>query len=230
MIMRKPVVDYSCFRLNKINAPQFSHLKLLSAWPCYFAMYFITEQFIPADKCYVMHCALDDIIPFNELFVVPYVLWYFLIAGSLLYFALYDVDGFRKLMKYIIITQITAMFIYIVFPNRQDLRPDTLPRDNFWCDCLAVLYSIDTNTNVCPSLHVAYSLGIASTFMKSNVPAKLSKCIISAFCLLVCVSTVFVKQHSVLDTLVAIPMCLLAEIAIFGKSYWKKKLCRIKNA
>ena len=221
--MRKPVVEYSQLRFRRLNEPQFSHLKLLSAWIAYFAMYFATEQLIPAEKCHVVHCALDDVIPFNEIFIIPYVLWYLLVAGSLLYFALYDVDSFKKLMKYIIITQVLAMAIYIVFPNRQDLRPEIFPRDNFLTDCVAFIYTIDTSTNVCPSLHVAYSLGIASTWLKSPVAEKISKVLITAFCLLVCVSTVFVKQHSVLDALAALHVCLLAEIAVFGKDYRKSK-------
>ena len=221
--MRSPAVDYGQFRLKKLNDPQFSHLKLLAAWIAYFAMYFVTERLIPAEKCFVVHCGLDDIIPFSEFFIIPYILWYLLIAGSLLYFALYDVDSFKKLMKYIIITQIVAMAVYIIFPSRRNLRPEVFPRDNFLTDCVSFIYSIDTNTNVCPSLHVAYSLGIASTWLKSPAPNKVSKALITAFCILVCVSTVFVKQHSVLDGLAALPVCLLAEMVVFAKYYRKSK-------
>lgn len=222
--MKKPLVDYRNFRLKKINEPEFSHLKLLAGWVGYFALYFITESLIPAESCYPVHCALDDLIPFNEIFVIPYVLWYLLVAGSLLYFALYDVDSFKRLMKYIIITQIAAMTIYILFPSRQDLRPAVFPRENFLTDCVAFLYSFDTSTNVCPSLHVAYSLGIASTWLKSPEPKKLSKTLVTAFCLLVCASTAFIKQHSVLDALAALPVCVLAEIIVFGKAYWREKI------
>lgn len=224
--MKRPVVDYREFRLSRINEERFSHLKLLAGWIGYFIMYFITERFIPAENCHVVHCALDDLIPFNEFFVIPYVLWYLLIIGSLLYFGLYDVDSFKKLMKYIIVTQIAAMAIYIIFPNRQDLRPEVFPRDNFLTDCVALLYSFDTNTNVCPSLHVAYSLGIASTWLKSPEPKKLCKALITAFCLLVCASTAIIKQHSVVDAFAAIPICMLAELIAFGKIGWTRKLYR----
>ena len=163
--MRKPIVDYREFRLAKINEPQFSHLKLLLGWVGYFVMYFITEQFIPVDKCFIMHSRLDDIIPFCEVFVVPYVFWYFLIAWSLVYFAMYNPENFKNLMKFIIICQVTAMVIYIVFPNRQDLRPEIMPRDNIFTRLVGLLYSFDTDTNVCPSMHVAYSIGIASVWL-----------------------------------------------------------------
>ncbi len=166
--MRKPVVDHRTFRLSQINDPQFSHLKLLLSWLVFFAFYFLTEQLIPTEKCYVVHSPLDDLIPFCEAFLIPYVFWYLLIVGSLLYFLLHNVDSFKKLQTYIIITQIVAMSIYIIFPNMQDLRPVEFPRDNFLTQCIGLLYSIDTNTGVCPSLHVAYSIGIASVWVKEK--------------------------------------------------------------
>ena len=42
------------------------------------------------------------------------------------------------------------MAVYIIFPNRQDLRPLVFPRDNLLTKGVALLYSVDTNTNVCP--------------------------------------------------------------------------------
>ena len=148
--MKKPLVNYCQFRLSKINQPEYAHLKLLLGWIGYFALYLLTETLIPPERCRPMHCALDDLIPFCEVFVIPYVLWYGLIVFSLGYFLLYNVDSFKKLQSYIIITQIAAMIIYICFPNRQDLRPELFPRDNFFSDIVALLYSIDTNTGVIP--------------------------------------------------------------------------------
>lgn len=220
--MRKPVVDYKAFRLSKINEPQYKHLLFLLGWIGYFALYFLTENLIPYEKCYPVHCALDDIIPFCEYFVIPYVGWYFLIAGSLIYFALYNPDNFKNMMKFIIVTQIVAMIIYIVFPNRQDLRPEVFVRDNIFTDIVRFLYAFDTSTNVCPSLHVAYSIGIASTWLKEKSASKASKIFVVTFCCLVCISVAFVKQHSVVDIFVALPVCLLAEWVAFGRSYWKR--------
>lgn len=220
--MRKPVVDYRTFRLSKINEPQFKHLKYLLGWIGYFTLYFLTEKLIPYDRCYPVHCGLDDIIPFCEYFVIPYVGWYLLIVGSLIYFALYNPDNFKNMMKFIIVTQVVAMAIYIIFPNRQDLRPDMFARENIFTDIVGLLYSLDTSTNVCPSLHVAYSIGIASTWLKEKSASNWCKTFIAIFCFLVCISVAFVKQHSVVDIFVAIPVCLLAEWIAFGNDYWKK--------
>ena len=217
--MRKPELDYREFRLSKINAPQFSHLKLLLSWVGYFAMYFLTENFIPLKNCHIIHCSLDDKIPFCEWFIIPYVFWYLLIFISLLYFLLYNVDSFKKLQVYIIITQIVAMAVYVIYPNCQNLRPDVFPRDNFLTDCLGFLYRIDTNTGVCPSLHCAYSIGIASVWLKEKNISKILKVSVVTAAVIICMSTMFVKQHSVIDFLAAIPVCIFAEILVFKVIY-----------
>ncbi len=222
--MRKPVVDYRTLRLSNITSPQFRHLLLLLGWVGYFLCYFLTENLIPAEDCYPVWCPMDDIIPFNEWFVIPYVGWYVLIVVSLGYFALYNVENFKNLQTYIIITQAVAMVVYVLFPTRQDLRPEVFPRENFLTWIMGIIYSFDTNTGVCPSLHVAYSLGIASTWLKERSASKGVKAFIVIFVILVCLSVSFTKQHSVVDIYAAIPVCLLAEVLVFGKRYWWVRL------
>ena len=185
---------------------------LLFGWAFYLIAFGLTERLIPAEQCHVIHCTLDDLIPFCEIFVVPYVLWYALIAGSLLYFLLYNTNNFRRLQIQFIITQVIAIFIYIAFPNRQELRPDFFPRENVFTWMVALLYSIDTNTGVCPSLHCAHSLSIASVWLKEPSASALFKSLIAALSLLICLSTLFIKQHSVLDFFAAIPVFLIAEV------------------
>ncbi|MBR2615724.1 MAG: hypothetical protein IKC69_03505, partial [Clostridia bacterium] len=160
--------------------------------------------------------------------VIPYVGWYLLIVASLLYFLLYNVENFKRLQIFIMVTQFVAMAVYILFPSRQELRPDVFPRDNVFSDLVGLLYSLDTNTGVCPSLHCAYSIGIGSVWLKEKRVGRLTKALICLFCALVCLSTVFIKQHSALDFFAALPLCLLAEGIACG-SYWKKKWTKKKG-
>lgn len=194
---------------------RYAHLALLWSWVGYFAMYVLTERLIPVERCHVIHCVLDDLIPFCEWFVIPYVFWYLLVAGSLTYFGLRDADSFKKLQVYIIITQVVAMVIYIVWPSCQNLRPDVFARENVLTGLVEFLYAVDTNTGVCPSLHCAYSFGIASVCIKAKSISKGWKIGVVIAVVLICLSTVFIKQHSVVDFLAAIPVGLLAEILVF---------------
>jgi len=218
--MRKPVVSYKNFRLSKLRDPEYSHLLWLLGWIGYFIAYFVTENFIPESECYMVYSPLDDMIPFCEYFVVPYVLWYAWIVGSLLYFMFYNPVSFKNMMKFIIITQVCATIIYVAFPNGQALRPEVFERDNIFTRIIGSLYSFDTNTNVFPSLHVAYSIGIASVWVKEKDASVLWKIFMVVFGVLVILSTAFIKQHSILDAFGALPICIAAEIIVFGKSHY----------
>ena len=221
--MKKPVVDYRQLRLRKLRDPEYSHLLLLLGWVGYFTLYFLTENLIPVERCTPVHMWLDDVIPFCEWFLIPYVFWYVLIVVSLGYFLLYHVDSFKRLQGYIIITQVIAMAAYILYPTRQDLRPETFVNDNFLTRSVEILYAFDTNTGVCPSLHVAYSLGLASVWTKEKDASLLWRVFVVFAVVLICLSTMFIKQHSAVDVFLAIPVGLVAEAVIYRDRYWKRK-------
>lgn len=225
--MRKPVVDYRKLRLSNITSPQYRHLLLLLGWVVYFCLYFLTENLIPVEDCYPVWHKLDDIIPFNEFFVLFYVGWYVLIVLSLGYFLLYSVESFKGLQTYIMITQALAMVCYIAFPTRQDLRPEEFPRENILTWIMGIIYQFDTNTGVCPSLHVAYSIGIASAWLKEKSAAWYVKLLVTVFVIGVCLSVAFTKQHSVVDIFAAIPVCIVAEIFAFRPYYKARKKVKL---
>ena len=227
--MKRPVTDYREFRLSKLNDPRFSHLKWLLGWVGYFIAYFLTENLIPVEKCHVIHSPLDDLIPFCEYFLIPYVFWYVLIVASLLYFMLYNPENFKNLQKYIIVTQVVAMIVYVVYPNRQDLRPEIFANDNVFTQLLGFIYSVDTNTGVCPSLHCAYSIGIASVWLSEKALPRWVKPAVVFAAVLICASTVFVKQHSIVDFFAAVPVCILAELLVFWRSRYAPRLRRLRR-
>ena len=92
---------------------------------------------------------------------------------------------------------------------------------------MGLIYAFDTNTGVCPSLHVAYCLAIVSVMWKDEHLSKPFKVFVTCFSIMVCLSTAFVKQHSVVDIFAALPVVLLGEALIYGKSYWSPKLHRV---
>ena len=216
--MKRPVVDYREFRLWRLNDPRFVHLRLLGGWLVYLVLYFITEHFIPLERCHIIHCALDDLIPFREGFLIFYCYWYALLAGSLLYFLLYDILSFKRLQIYIMITQLVAMAVYILFPSVQLMRPDSFERDNLLTRLAAFIYAFDTPTGVCPSLHVAYSVGIASVWCHRRQSSGPLKAFMVLSAVAISLSTAFVKQHSVVDIFAAVPVCLYAEYLVFGRT------------
>ena len=226
--MKKPAVDYTKLRFSNINSPEFKHLWLILGWVWYLTMYILTEKFVPIEKCHEVHSVVDDIIPFNEYFILAYTSWYFMLVGSLLYFLLYDVKSFVNAQKFIIATQVIGIATYIIWPSVQYLRPTTFEHENFCTFLLGLIYGVDTPTGVCPSLHVGYSLALLSVWLKKKDIKPVWKVIMTLWVILICLSVMFVKQHSFIDVWAAVVMCALIELVLFGKDY--KKLFSKKEA
>ena len=93
---------------------------------------------------------------------------------------------------------------------------------------MGIIYSADTPSGVCPSLHAAYSFGILSAWLKEKEATPLFKGFIAVSVILICLSILFVKQHSAVDVAAAVPVGILAEVIAYG-SWWKKRLKERKN-
>ena len=203
------MIDYRKFRFSKLNTPQFSHLKLLLYWPLYGLAFFFVER-VSTDRAWrVMHCALDDLIPFCEYFVIPYMLWFVYLIGMLLYTLLCDIPAFKRLMWFTIFTYSVTIFIYLVYPTCQNLRPTSFERDNIFTRFLTYFYQFDTNTNVNPSIHVIGSLGVMFTAwhtkrFEKSLPWKILFTVVGV---LISISTMFIKQHSAIDIACAVLLC-----------------------
>lgn len=157
---RKTVVDYRKFRFSKMNTPEFEHLKYLIYWPIFGLLFLTVERLWIRESYYPISCSLDDRIPFCEFFLIPYLFWFVFLVGIHIYTLLYDTESFKRLMKFIIISYSAAMLIYILFPNCQELRPVVFERDNIFTRFIERFYQFDTNTNVCPSIHVIGSVAV----------------------------------------------------------------------
>lgn len=215
---RVPIVDYRKVRWNNLYRDEYKHLKLLTFWPIFGLLFLFVERFYPAKEYYTVYCPLDSKIPFCEIFLIPYLFWFLYLVGIHLYTLLYDIDAFRKLMSYIMITYSVTIVIYLLFPTCQDLRPLAFERENLFTGFLDGFYQFDTNTNVCPSLHVIGSLAVMFTaFQCKGLQATGWKLFFGITTFLICISTVFLKQHSVIDIVTALPVCIIAYFISFGK-------------
>ena len=215
--MKKPVVDYSKLRFSNITSKEYRHLLLIIGWIVYFIMYFVTER-IPESRCHVVHSVVDDIVPFNEYFAIFYVSWYIFMVASLLHFMLYDIKSFVRAEKLIVGMQIISVITYILWPSVQNLRPDHFERDNFCTWMLGILYTGDTPTGVCPSLHVGYTLAVMSAWFFISDAKLWKKILLSVWAFLICISVLFVKQHSFTDVWAAGVMYLFLELVLNGRN------------
>lgn len=198
--------------------------------PVYLFLFFWQERVLDGSTPYlVSYLPLDDLIPFCEWFYLAYVLWYPAMGILGLYLAFTDAPGYRRYMVYIGFSFILALGIFALFPNGQDLRPDlaTLGRENFCTRAIAALYQADTNTNVCPSLHVVGSMAVIfgvfhNTRLRRTIWAPVVSIVLGLF---IIASTVFIKQHSILDAFVGVPYAFVT----YGLIYWFPSLMKNRH-
>ena len=211
--MKKPVVDYRQFRLSRLNDPQFSHLKLLLGWVGYFALYFLTENLIPRESCYVVHSPLDDLIPFCKYAIVPYFAWFLWIPFTLFYL-LWKAPraDFWRLCLPLFAGMTIALACYVILPTGLDLRPYRVYGSDLFAQAVRMLYATDTPLNVCPSIHVFNSVTLMMAYYRSHIfeeprrrwmrPAS------AVLCVSIIASTVLLKQHSCIDVLLGILLAM----------------------
>ena len=200
------------------KAAEYSHLWPLMLWPLLFIRYLLLETMNPAAYYYPIYSPLDDLIPFHEAFLIPYVFWYVFIIGMHIYTLIYDYDAFKRYSKFLLISLSLSTALFILLPTCQNLRPVSFPRNNTLTKMVRILYSLDTNTNVCPSEHVICALAVMFTSWHCIALQKPVWIIsFTAIVILICLSTVFLKQHSIIDVFCALPICLLAYRFSFQK-------------
>lgn len=190
--------------------------KVLLCSVIYLIWFFALEHTVTI-RYHVIHVRPDDWIPFCEYFIVPYLLWFLYVPLFCVWFYRKDRALFRKLICFLFIGMFASLLFCTVYPNGTDFRPAVSPDKNVFSALVAWLYGTDTPTNVLPSIHVYNSLGIhiavcqEPTFRKKKALRGFSFCLCTAICL----ATMFLKQHSVVDVLSA---CFMA-YAVYGAVY-----------
>lgn len=178
---------------------------------------------------FLIHSPFDDYIPFVEYFIVPYLLWFAFVAVAAGYFFFTDKTGFYRLSAFLIVGMTFFLFLCTVFPNGLNLRPATFARDNIFVELVKHVYATDTPTNVLPSIHVFNSLGVCIAIWHSEALKKHRKIQYGAYLLavLIILSTVFLKQHSVTDVIAA--FALACVIYPFVYATQEKKATKLSH-
>ena len=168
----------------------------------YLSVFHYLEANVPL-RSILVHCRLDDLIPFNEWFVIPYCSWFLLLAGVTAALWWCDTATYDKLCLTMFSGMTFCLIVYMILPNGLELRPavETLGRDNPALRVMQLLWKADAAVNVCPSIHCQSSACMAMAFSHSKLAEgkPLRKVLAWAWAALICLSTVFTKQHSVID-------------------------------
>lgn len=189
----------------------------------YLAAFFYLEQ--RNISYHVINFGLDQYIPFCEIFIVPYLLWFAYVALTVVFLGIKDKEEADKLVKFLIAGMTIFIVISAVFPNGHHLRPTTFEHDNIFIDLVKNLYIADTPTNVLPSIHVYNSIAIMIAVWRSRCFAnhKVIKAAMLGLGVSIICSTVLLKQHSMLDVLLAFLLSALMYTICYKKESVREK-------
>ena len=176
---------------------KYRHGLLLLYFPFYLAAFAYLEKKVP-DKVHIINCAIDQYIPFVEVFIIPYLLWFAYVAVAGIYFFFKEKESFCKWMYFGMIGMTIFIIVSYLYPNGLELRPETFTRDNIFVQLTKMIYSMDTPTNV----------------LKNNKAARTGAFVMTS---LIILSTMFLKQHSVVDVLTALILSCLSYDFIYNE-------------
>ncbi len=165
----------------------------------------------------VIHTFIDDYIPFCELFVIPYFLWFAYVALTVVFFFFKDKNDYYRTCIFLATGMTIFLIISTLFPNGHHLRLSTMPRDNIFTQMVAGLWKTDTATNLWPSIHVYNSIGAHLAFAKSKHFENKKGIRIASLtlCISIILSTMFIKQHSIFDVITAFLLAFIMYIVVY---------------
>lgn len=213
--MQNKVTEF--FRRPEVAAyiSQRKHIVYVLYIALYLPVFLLEEKYLHAGYL-VSYLPLDDKIPFCEWFAIPYYLWepYLFFTGFYLFCT--HKENFKNFMRFLGWSFFTVVILYAIFPNGQNLRPTGFARDNFCVDIVKWTYATDSNTNVCPSLHVVGTLTAMIALWRVRSPKHTKWQLVSiTLAVFICLSTVFIKQHSILDVFTGIALSILFYFIIY---------------
>ena len=131
----------------------------------YFVAYLILFGYLeqrPVRAYHVVHTVFDDMIPFCEIFVIPYLLWFPYVILTVVYFLFRNKNKreYFQLIFNLMMGMTVFLVVSYIYPNIQHLRPAVFPRNNIFTQLVAGIYRTDTPTNILPSIHVFNSLAV----------------------------------------------------------------------
>ena len=183
--------------------------------PVYLIMYFTVEHVV-TDNYWATQTAIDNYIPFCEYFVIPYNSWSILLFVLGVFFIVKDPESFRRYMWFIAIAYTTATLFCFLVPNGQDLRPAVMEHHNLAAWLVEYTYSIDTNTNVFPSVHILGCMAaVAAVWHTPGLRKPGWRWGATLYGILIMVSTVFVKQHAAIDVLAGLLTGAIAYVFVY---------------
>ena len=181
---------------------------ILEVYAVYLVWFFAMEK-IPNRNYHIVYSKLDDYIPFYKPAILMYSSWFLMLVIPFVY--LLKRKSYDNMYN-IIIPMYISLIIYVIYPTALDIRVTDITGNDICSWIIRKIQGIDAPNNVCPSIHVSTTVIIYNQFRKILKDNKKSKAFFLLWSVGICISTMLVKQHSIIDVVCGI---ILAHAILF---------------
>jgi len=189
---------------------------LLALTSLVLSMYFVLD--VPHAVVHMMNLPIDAQIPRFPIFAIPYLMYLPWLWGTLAY-AWYKNLSFKQLAISYMVVDLVAFTCYLTYQTYIQ-RPPLIVHD-FQSSVLQFIYSHDLPYSAFPSLHSAMSAVIATYFVCRR--SKYAWAAVGMAALIV-VSTLFTKQHVIVDAISGVTLGVVATWIVFRFLPSKEKI------
>lgn len=176
--------------------PKYAVLPLIAVFVFNMIAYYGGFVFAKDAYHYNISVALDGKIPLVEFFIIFYFLAYLQWVISYIFIARESAEVCYRYATAVSISKIFCLILFLAFPTTL-VRP--APGEGLFGSIVSFLYTVDEPTNLLPSIHCLESWVCFRASLSMKKLPSWYKIITLFFSVAVFLSTVFVKQHVVLD-------------------------------
>lgn len=145
---------------------------------------------------------LDRGLPFLKIFILPYLGWYPYLFCTLIYFCFEDR---RTYYQTLLALDLGMTFCYVVYFFYQTTVPrPVMTGDDILTRMVAWVYMNDPPFNCFPSIHCLSSYLMFKGIRHSSVRKGANLLVVSFMAFTIVLSTLLVKQHTILDVVAAV--------------------------
>lgn len=176
-----------------------------------------------------VYTSIDQMIPFVSWFIIPYVYWFLFVAGTIAFLFFTHKKDFYQCVAFLFIGMTICLIAFTVYPTSFDHRPLVIEGNPICQFLVRFIYAADKSQNVCPSIHVYNSIGCAIALMKCEdfKDSSAMKVFAIGSAVLITLSTMFIKQHSIIDAVMAGLLAIVLYVLVYKIDY-SKVLKRVK--
>lgn len=148
-------------------------------------------------------------IPFIPQFVWIYLSMYVLFLTPPFYL---NVSQLKVLGKQLVLSTIVSGCLFLLVPAKLGFAR-TLPDDPLYRQVFADMFAVDLPHNMVPALHVVFSALILFAILEGSQAAQL-KLLWWSWLIVICVSTILVHQHHLIDVVSGLMVATMVSRAI----------------